>query len=416
MLASAAKTAAAQDTVPIVTLPAASAKSADTFGAIVDIRELPGGALLVDDGGRRQIKLLSSSLGDGTLVRDSAGLTRYGPRVMPLLPYLGDSTLFPDLVQRPSTVEIFDPHGAAARTLAMPTANDVAGLRNGAADNIGRLIFLGVPAITRMPGHGLPPAAADSTPVLRADLNLRRTDTIAYVALPLRRADVLQTNGAIISYWTADPLGTIDEWAVLTDGSLAMVRGHDYHIDWIRPDGRHESTAKLPFDWRQLTEGDKEKMVDSAVVLRRVAAGNNTLVNDVIRILPWRNTAPDGPVVPKPDTVGALYSRNNGGGLLTVLPAERPSADRVFDYYAPLRKGAAMADMDDHLWILPTTSKQSKAGELVYDVVNTKGELFERVRVPLGRYIVGFGHDGVVYMATGNLTSGFTIERTKLPK
>jgi hypothetical protein len=100
--------------------------------------------------------------------------------------------------------------------------------------------------------------------------------------------------------------------------------------------------------------------------------------------------------------------------VLAKMP-ERPKPDDVNDYYAPIRSGAALADLDDRLWILPTLSKQSKAGELVYDVVSREGTLLERVRVPAGRYIVGFGRGGVVYMAVGNLTSGFTLERTKLP-
>ena len=48
-------------------------------------------------------------------------------------------------------------------------------------------------------------------------------------------------------------------------------------------------------------------------------------------------------------------------------------------------------------------------------VVNTQGELFERVRMPVGRLLAGFGKDGVVYMLSGNRTTGFYLERTSLP-
>jgi hypothetical protein len=34
----------------------------------------------------------------------------------------------------------------------------------------------------------------------------------------------------------------------------------------------------------------------------------------------------------------------------------------------------------------------------VYDVINTKGELVDRVQLPANRVVVGFGADGVVYM------------------
>jgi hypothetical protein len=72
---------------------------------------------------------------------------------------------------------------------------------------------------------------------------------------------------------------------------------------------------------------------------------------------------------------------------------------------------SAMADLDGNLWILPTSSAQSQHGELVYDVVNPKRGLFERVRLPIGRSIAGFGKGGVVYLQAGDLATGFTLER-----
>jgi hypothetical protein len=52
----------------------------------------------------------------------------------------------------------------------------------------------------------------------------------------------------------------------------------------------------------------------------------------------------------------------------------------------------------------------------VYDVVNGKGEMIKRVRVPLGRRIVGFGRGGVVYMTSGDIKTGYILERSVLPK
>jgi hypothetical protein len=51
---------------------------------------------------------------------------------------------------------------------------------------------------------------------------------------------------------------------------------------------------------------------------------------------------------------------------------------------------------------------------LVYDVMNARGELFERVRLPLGRAIGGFGKGGVVYLTSGDLKSGYHLERSRL--
>jgi len=66
------------------------------------------------------------------------------------------------------------------------------------------------------------------------------------------------------------------------------------------------------------------------------------------------------------------------------------------------------------LWILPSTSAQSVAGELVYDVINRKGELLYRVRLPVGRSISGFAPGGIVFLINGSIKNGFTLERARL--
>lgn len=86
----------------------------------------------------------------------------------------------------------------------------------------------------------------------------------------------------------------------------------------------------------------------------------------------------------------------------------------IADYYPAIRPNAVKADLDGNLWILTTTSAQSKAGELVYDVVDHKGALTQRVRIPLGRSIAGFGHNGVVYLMYKDGTAGWALERTKV--
>lgn len=50
----------------------------------------------------------------------------------------------------------------------------------------------------------------------------------------------------------------------------------------------------------------------------------------------------------------------------------------------------------------------------MYDVVNRKGVLVERVRLPAGRLIAGFGRGGVVYLVSGSLADGLRLERTRV--
>jgi hypothetical protein len=409
--------------IPVVTLPDAAARSTDHFGAIINVRELPGGKLLVDDGKNRQVKMLTATLATERVVLDSSleAANTYGNFPLPLTAYLGDSTLYPS-VNKARGVFVIDPSGNVARTLAMPRVSDVALMRRVGVDDKGRVLFMAMNPVTRPPATGVPPTLADSAPLLRADFLARTTDTIAWVARPYARVEVWTPRSSELSYWVADPLRSIDEWAVLTDGSLALVRGHDYHIDWLRSDGTKSATPKLPFDWKQMSDADKLALIDTVQAQWIAAAGNNSLLSRAEHSpTPWSRQAMSGssdvnaPRHPSFDTTKAVRTEALLNGALLARMPDRPSPDQVYDYYAPMRAGAALADMANRLWLLPTISKQSKAGELVYDVVSSKGELLERVRVPLGRYIVGFGRDGVVYMATGGLSSGFTIERSKLP-
>ena len=113
--------------------------------------------------------------------------------------------------------------------------------------------------------------------------------------------------------------------------------------------------------------------------------------------------------------VMAFSSSGGPGGPQTITPKiEFVPLKEIPDYYPAIRAGATKADLDGNLWILPTTSAQAKAGELVYDVINNKGELFQRVRLPVGRSIAGFGRNGVVYLMYRDPATGWFLERTKI--
>jgi len=94
--------------------------------------------------------------------------------------------------------------------------------------------------------------------------------------------------------------------------------------------------------------------------------------------------------------------------------ADLVRANPLPDYDPPIRPSSTIADRDGNLWILPRVSTLSKSGELVYDVVNIEGKLFQRVRLPVGRALAGSGKGGVVYLTSGDRTSGFHLERTRL--
>jgi hypothetical protein len=68
--------------------------------------------------------------------------------------------------------------------------------------------------------------------------------------------------------------------------------------------------------------------------------------------------------------------------------------------------------MDGNLWVrtIPTSAI---AGGPVYDVINRKGELIDRVQIPVGRTILGFGPGGVVVLANRDGAT-VTVERASV--
>ena len=260
----------------------------------------------------------------------------------------------------------------------------------------------------------------DSIAIVRADLDSRRTDTVGRV--------MQGSGGGHLSFvpnpnppapdllkYTINPLREVDNWAVLSDGTVAFVRGHDYHIDWIRPDGTKSSTTKLPFDWKRLTDTDKQALVDSA---RQAQVGRRDkscapLRRTMRAARRWR----DARLMEADEDSAAPAEVQAAGEADEAASADyrvRFPLSEIADYYPPIREGASIADLDGNLWILPTTSAQSQSGELVYDVVNPKRGLFQRVRMPVGRSVLGFGKGGVVYLMSGDRATGFYVEKTKL--
>jgi hypothetical protein len=272
------------------------------------------------------------------------------------------------------------------------------------------MLFQGFPArksieeMRAMTTEQMVHAPGDSSPILRADLETRRIDTVAHVQWSGVTRLLGKASENAPMRFSVRPIEIVDDWAVLSDGSIAIVRGHDYHIDWVHADGTKHSTTKLPFDWKRLTDEDKQRLIDSTRVAATAAMGR----------------AMGGTTRPRGDGDGAPGSRGyappDQGPPRPPAPVEyiAPDLKDLPDYYPAIRQNAAIPDLDGNLWILPTWSAQSKQGELVYDVVNVKGD-FRRVRVPLGRSIAGFGKGGVVYLQSGDRATGFYLERTRLP-
>jgi hypothetical protein len=317
-------------------------------------------------------------------------------------------------------------------------------------------------------GRGFNPAnQPDSVPIVRVDFDTRTADTVTFVKVP--RSDVSMTRGEDGGMRTTiriNPLPQADDWALLADGTVAVIRVLDYHVDYYTPDGQHLVGGKLPYDWKRITDDDRTKLIDSIGVLAKAAGAR-------------------------------------AGSMGPMRVAFEPiAAEKLPDYYPPVRAGTSLADFQGNLWVLPSTSTLSSqiagqfsqmagrggfpgaggppagamsfagipgggaAGErradrreardssrgasparagagapgapagapgaggmppaamgmmaammnqppLVYDVVGRDGAMRYRVQLPPGRQLVGFAQDGALYLAARQGRQ-FVIERVTL--
>ena len=415
--------AGAQQTIPVRTPAPASAATTEKLGTILGVRQLPDGRVLVDDAGSRRLLLFAADLRTFTVVSDTsaAAKNKYGNSPAPIIAFTGDSTLFTPYSSAGGFL-VVDPRGEVVRVAASPKSSDmnfIWGSRT-LADPRGRLLYRGrIPTVrgaARSAGAVTVTQAPDSAPLVRADFDTRRVDTIAYLRIPKQQrtertisapgSDVPPSTKVFIA-----PLSTVDDWTMTADGTIAVVRGQDYHIDWITPDGVVNPTPKMPFDWRRVTDEEKQRLSDSTVKAWREALD--------------RAKASAAARPPRPLPAGATGIAMTMVGILN--PAEGSStsvpADAVIEtfpldewpsYFTPVRGGTTMADLDGNVWILPATSARSKSGGIVYDVVNRKDGLFERVELPPDRSISGFGPGGTLYLMWRDSSSVWHLEKTRI--
>ena len=542
---------------PVRRIATASAVSTEQIGNITSVRELPGGRVLMNDGGRRRLVLMDTALKTIEVVLDSLTEVEnsYGTRPGALIPFRGDSTLFIDVASY--AMLVIDPSGKVARVRSVPRVEDANRFGGGDAssrvgiDGRGRIVYRiqarpGRPLVP--PPRGVPyfPPEPDSAFIVGIDLDTRKIDTLGTIRIPKSASTVRRTpTGGFNFYEVTNPMPSTDEWAVLSDGVVAFVRGVDYRIDYRHPDGTWTSSPKLPFDWQRVTEEDKQRLVDSVKADQRRSAMNSH-VSQMIRwvnqygksypadfkppegyrvqaglsrdwklppgvqfpsnyiyacapgetptMIPPSNAeqaanpaapaagtpnaaAPDaaragvrrpdgpggrggppgarpdnaaggrgGPPGGRPDVGPGEGNRADGGrpnfqgrdgppGALTGTPSCIPSPVMVSggnappppqiresgvmspsdlpDYRPPFSNGAVRADADGNVWIRTNPMKPPAQPGAVWDVVSREGGLIDRLQLPPGYSIVGFGKGKVVYLSMRD-QSGVKLARVQL--
>ena len=450
----------AQSLPPIRQLGPVTAVAKEPLGAVSSVRHLTDGRVLVNDILGRRVVLFDSSLSTATVVADttSATASAYGTRPGGLIAYRGDSTLFVD----PASLSmlLIDPNGKIARVMSAP--RDVGFLVGGPFGNPGfdpqgRLVYRAPPNFFRGPppgggsGNGLPqiPTPPDSAALVRFDLATRKADTATYFKTPKINLTITRSaDGGIRVNSTVNPLPQGDDWALMPDGTIALVRTKDYHVDWLNADGTITASPKIPFQWERLSDEAKVAFVDSARVAieKARASGQLALIGGpgmVVRGGPdaaaaggaQRPGASGGdaarsggtPAAPapapapnaQPGTMTVTAGGNTsvtavgpgGGGLGGPLPTlTLVSPSELPDYKPAFAPGSTRADADGNLWI---RTSQNVDARPVYDVIDRKGTVIDRVQLPANRVLVGFGQGGIVYLAVRDGSTAH-LERARM--
>lgn len=448
---------------PIQKIATATAISTEPIGVIAAVRELPNGNILVNDIMRRRVMVMDSTMKLVGIALDSAASMSnfYGTQEGVMIPFRGDTTLVIDPASL--AMVVLDPQGKLVRVRSIWRVQDIRFLSNlnsangfPGPDAQGRIVYRVVaqaapPKVAPPAGTPYIPQEPDSAFVVAVNLDTRKLDTLAVLRTPKTEMRVRRTADRSFTVdRVTNPLPLTDEWAILPNGTVAVVRGREYRIEYLHPDGSKTSSARIPFDWQRLTDEDKQRLVDST----RTAQQRQSTMQHVSSMIRWVNqynrTYPTNFVIPEGYTLqpgfpkdwllppGVTFPENytyacppgveptaamrtGPGGMPSCFPAPmtfssgmvpqpptpRPvvvaPATDLPDYRPPFPAGSVRADAEGNLWIRTNPMKPAPGGP-VFDVVSPQGELTARLQLPPGYSVVGFGKGGVLYLSMRDAT------------
>ena len=345
--------------------------TAEPLGARISIRPLSDGRVIVNDSLHSRLLLFDSTLEHVTVVADTTEATgkAWGKGLAGLIPFVGDSSLARDVLTRAYVV--IDPAGKIVRVIPAPAKVPGASEQpQGEAvgyDHAGHLLFRAARPIflslldpdfvgdTLMKGP-------DTVPILRRNLLTGAFDTLALIRAPRTRQAVRRrAQGGGSGRSAFNPISSADDWTVLDDGMVAVVKIADYHVDWVRPDRSVTSTAKVPAMWVPISPAEKAAMIDTLRIRDSVL------------------------------TTGGSFSPSGVGTPSAVI-----EASDLPDFWPPFVSESAVPAGRGSLWVREARVPPS-AAEPVYDVISHEGTLIDRVQISAGETVAAIAH-GRVYL------------------
>jgi hypothetical protein len=303
-----------------------------------------------------RIVLFDAKLTHSTLIGHAGtGVNDYN-QPQALYATLGDSTIVLD--EGRSDFLIIDPAGKVVGSRPVPGGSSaLAALGGFAVDHSGRLLYQPREQVMRQTAAGMEGGTPDSLPIVAFDPKTGGTMPVAHVRVMGTSSLMEMTPGKMTSRVKMVPFPVIDDWVMMPDGTLAIIRGTDLHIDWIAPDGKIRSTPPIPYARHAVTDSDK------VAFLRQSHMADSIVKNMAV------------------------------SSMMTIVRVDPDSFPR---FKPPFATRGALAASDGTIW-LPARII-SPAAPSGYYVIGPDGKIRELVHLPAGQRLVGFGK-GVIYVA-----------------
>ena len=209
----------------------------------------------------------------------------------------------------------------------------------------------------------------DSAPIVRIDPTTSQQDTVAFVNLAKNTATgaVSGNPGAgevrvNVSIGGQTPFPTADDWTVLDDGTVVIVRAADYHVEIVPAAGGRRIVGRpVPFTPVRVTEADKKQ---------------------------WRDALRSAPGLIR--SVGPGGTTNSTQRPPPPEPAAWPETKPAFG------PRATFAAPNGDVWV--TRSRSATDPVPTADVFNSQGQLIGKAVFPAKTRLVALGKNGV-YLA-----------------
>lgn len=353
----------------------------ETFGLITNVREFDDGTLLVADPLSKVLLKLDMDAGTlDTIGSEGPGPDEYGqPDAVYALE--GGRSFMVDLGNARYTEIEADLSFGQTYPLATgspgPEGNFELKLAQG-VDRSGNVFYRG-----RVASFGGDPAT--HAPIRRWNPTTDEVTDVVEIALPEVSVTRSGSAGNESVSMSPIPLAPEDEWAVGTDGRIAVARHTPFHLEWVDPDGTVTAGPEVAYDPVPIGGAEQQEWLE-----RRSEAGGGISIS---------------------------ISNNNGnvrtqfqrGGSSGSSRAERAEYD--WPSHKPAFEGVVVAS-DGSAWV----RRSRAAGDPpLYDIFDAEGRRTGSVEFEGRRNVISFT-DESVYVISQDEFDLQTLERYRLPR